>query len=378
MKIIWFSEIKWNYLKTRKQQILIQFPKSSSIYFIEPISRILPNHFTFRTFNNIKAITIPQTRTINGIFLNSILSISFVQKIINAIANLWFNVLFIRQTSSVDCIITSNVFWVKTISRLKNKRPNIPIIYDCNDNPLAFPGTPDYKKDYFIETLNIADRVIIPHAGYTEFIPENYRSKIAIISNGVDYQLFQKPTETPSSLENIKNPIIMYIGTISEWFNFRLIEEAAKLTQYNFVLVGPVNPIVDNQVKRLNTIDNILFMPAIPHEEIPNYIKKANACIIPFIKNRLTKSVLPNKMFEYAAAGKSCVLTEFNSNLFDFSNYVSIASDYDSFINEIVRLVKEPLDPTHMRIFSKEYDWKNIGYRYYEMLKEIVSSYSIR
>ena len=40
MIIYWFSEIKWDYLKTRKQQILSLFPKSDIIYFIEPISKL--------------------------------------------------------------------------------------------------------------------------------------------------------------------------------------------------------------------------------------------------------------------------------------------------------------------------------------------------
>ena len=39
MNIIWLSEIKWNYLKTRKQQIISRFPKESFVFFVEPISK---------------------------------------------------------------------------------------------------------------------------------------------------------------------------------------------------------------------------------------------------------------------------------------------------------------------------------------------------
>ena len=45
MNIIWLSEIKWNYLKTRKQQIISRFPDDSSILFIEPISKKLSNNY---------------------------------------------------------------------------------------------------------------------------------------------------------------------------------------------------------------------------------------------------------------------------------------------------------------------------------------------
>ena len=62
MKIIWFSEIKWSYLRTRKQHILAKFPSSDEILFIEPISFNLKNKFNIsKAFNrNIKHITIPQ------------------------------------------------------------------------------------------------------------------------------------------------------------------------------------------------------------------------------------------------------------------------------------------------------------------------------
>ena len=35
MKIIWFSEIKWSYLRTRKQHILANFDDSDEILFKE-------------------------------------------------------------------------------------------------------------------------------------------------------------------------------------------------------------------------------------------------------------------------------------------------------------------------------------------------------
>lgn len=368
MNIIWFSEIKWDYLKTRKQQILSRFPNSCSILFIEPISKNLPNHFTFRIFNHLKAITIPHIRTINGRVLNLLLSLSFTRKIVTTIAEFWFMIACYRYISTADCLITSNVFWSKSIKRLNGKNPSIPIIYDCNDNPLAFPNIPKYKKFYFIETLEIATKIIVPHSSYIDFIPEKYRLKIEIIANGVDYGLFQKQTLLPAILKNIPSPIIMYIGAISEWFDFRIVKNAAIETGYNFVLVGPVASPVKDKIDYLKSFDNISFIPSIPHHEIPNFLLKADLCIIPFIKNKLTESVLPNKMFEYAAAGKSCVITEFNPYLKEFSNYVSITSNSDAFIKEIVKLIQNPIDANFIKKLAINYDWKKISKDFYRII----------
>ena len=62
MIIFWFSEIKWNYLRTRKQQILSRFHKDNFILFIEPISRIINNKFTLQdnkpTFHQVKKVLV--------------------------------------------------------------------------------------------------------------------------------------------------------------------------------------------------------------------------------------------------------------------------------------------------------------------------------
>ena len=372
MNIIWFSEIKWDYLKTRKQQILSRFPQSSAIYFFEPISKALPNYYSVRNFDHIRAVTIPQIRSVNSTIVNVLLSFIFFRSIINALAGLWFKIFFFKNVGTVDCIITSNVFWAKTIEMIKNKYPELPIIYDCNDNPLAFPETPSYKKYYFLETLGLSTHVIIPHNSYRDFIPGKYQSKISIIANGVDFELFQRPVKYPEALKNIDKPIIMYIGAISEWFDFQIIRKSAENTGYNFVLIGPVSPTMETEIKLLTANERITYLGPIMHEEIPNYLSEADLCIIPFVRNKLTESVLPNKMFEYAAAGKSCVLTEFNPRLREFMEYVSIASDSDEFISEIKQRINTVTPSGHMKSLAKKYDWNMISKKYYEILEGII------
>ena len=70
MNIIWLSEIKWNYLKTRKQQIISRFPKESFVFFVEPISKKISNNYFPKKYSNIKAVTIPQLRSVNSKLLS--------------------------------------------------------------------------------------------------------------------------------------------------------------------------------------------------------------------------------------------------------------------------------------------------------------------
>ena len=371
MNIIWLSEIKWNYLKTRKQQIISRFPDDSSILFIEPISKKLSNNYYPIEYSHVKAVTIPQLRSVRNRLSNKILSYLFIRRIINALATIWFKFFFHKIINNANCIITSNVYWSPLIKTYKIKYPELPIIYDCNDNPLAFPGTPNYKKEYFIETLSLVNKIIIPHVSYRNFIPNKFHSKIEIITNGVDFELFQKINKPIEKVKNIKKPIIIYIGAISEWFDFDLTEHLLNNSSYNFILIGPVST---NAIKRLDELskhNRLHYFNAINHEEIPHYLFEANVCIIPFIKNELTESVLPNKLFEYSAAGKPSVMTNFNAYLSEFSDYVSITSEKDKFLNEIKKQIENPQSGEKLKEFAMSFDWGMISIEYYDYIKKI-------
>jgi len=369
MNIIWLSEIKWNYLKTRKQQIISRFPDDSSILFIEPISKKLSNNYYPIEYSHVKAVTIPQLRSVRNRLSNKILSYLFIRKIINALATLWFRFFFHKIINNANCIITSNVYWSPLIKTYKIKYPDLPIIYDCNDNPLAFPGTPNYKKEYFIETLSLVNKIIIPHVSYRNFIPNEFHSKIEIITNGVDFELFQKINKPIEKIKKIKKPIIIYIGAISEWFDFDLTEYLLNNSSYNFVLIGPVSKNAINRLDELSKHNRLHFFNAINHEEIPHYLFEANVCIIPFIKNELTESVLPNKLFEYSAAGKPSVMTNFNTYLSEFSDFVSIISDKNKFVKEINNQINNPRSSIVLKEFAKKFDWHIISSQFYDLIK---------
>ena len=372
MNIIWLSEIKWNYLKTRKQQIISRFPKTSSIFFIEPISKRLSNNYFPKKDGHVKTVTIPQLRSISNKLFNQILGYRFIRKVINAIANLWFRLFFHRIMSKTKCIITSNVYWSPLIKTCKIKYPELTIIYDCNDNPLAFPKTPKYKKDYFLETLLLVDKIIIPHLGYKYFIPNKFMKKIDIISNGVDFELFQGSKKNINKMKNIDQPIIIYIGAISEWFDFSLVDYLLTNTTYNYVLIGPSSENIDEKLNQLKKHDNMFYFNAINHQDIPSYLHHADVCIIPFIKNELTESVLPNKLFEYSAVGKPSVITNFNSTLHEFSEYVSVTSNKDEFIDAIKSQVVKPRKPTTLINFARSYDWGAISKQYYDYISNLL------
>ena len=373
MKIIWFSEIKWRYLKTRKQQILSSFTEQDSIYFIEPISKRIVNKFTLQDHKPVYSITIPQLRSVQSPLFNKILKISAVRKIISIIAEIYFRQFQLMHSLKPDIVITSNVYWADTLRSMKNKNPRLRIIYDCNDNPLAFPNTPDFKLDYFLKTVSIVDAIIVPHTSHKEVIPFDQQKKIKIIPNGVDFDIFQANNQVPQAIIEIEHPIIMYVGAISSWFDFGLIERIAQnLNDHQIVLIGPVSTDIYQKLDNLLRFDNVTHIPPIPHDEIVNYVNHADLCIIPFVINNLTATVLPNKLFEYTAAGKTCVMTNFNESLHEFDEFVHITESPEDFILKIEEAIKDPFDPKSLKQFASEYDWKNISRDFRKFLESFI------
>ena len=375
MKILWFSEIKWSFLKTRKQQILSCFAKSDSVYFIEPISKKIANKFTLQDHKPVYSITIPQLRSVRSPLLNRIFNISAVRKIISIISETHFRLFQMIHRIKPDIVITSNVYWADTLLSMKSKNSRLRIVYDCNDNPLAFPNTPDYKRIYFLKTVSIANAIIVPHSSHKDVIPLDQQNKIRIISNRVDYGMFQADNKIPEAINEVEHPIIMYVGAISEWFDFELVEQTAQtLNDHQIVLIGPVSADVRQSLEKLLGLDNIVHIPAIPHDEIVNYVNHADMCIIPFIRNKLTSTVLPNKVFEYTAAGKTCVMTNFNDSLHEFDEFVHISISPKDFILKIEEGIRNPFDPKSLKQFASEYDWVNISRKFRKFLESVILS----
>ena len=48
MDVVWLAEIKWDYLRTRKQQLIRRRPDDARILYLEPYVRGKPNRYDVR------------------------------------------------------------------------------------------------------------------------------------------------------------------------------------------------------------------------------------------------------------------------------------------------------------------------------------------
>jgi glycosyltransferase involved in cell wall biosynthesis len=335
MTIVFFSEIKWRYLRTRKQQLVRRFPADWKILFLEPYAAGRPNSFRLQSDKNVAFVTLPYFKNFPQKWIQRLVSFRIVRAGIIGLAALWTWVLMscsgFRQP---EVVMISNVYAAPLLRRFGKR---VPVIYDCNDNHLGFPLTPAWAEKYFKKTCARAERIVCASQSLAEIIPAPFQDKIVYIGNGVDSGLFLKNTAPAAALVKFRpRPILLYIGAISEWTDFTTLEKvAATHPDKMLVLIGPAVPAVRPQMDKLLAFANVQHLGVVKHDELPAYLAAADVCLIPLLKNELTRFLNPNKLYEYFAAGKPVVSMALSPDLIAMREHVFLAEDAASFAAQI-------------------------------------------
>lgn len=127
-----------------------------------------------------------------------------------------------------------------------------------------------------------------------------------VIPNAVNKHVIEttKRLRTPqvTAQRNSSNKV-GYVGHLTEsWFDWPLVVEAAKrLPDVIFEIVGHGMP------KNIKLPGNVEYLGPKSHDELRPLVQTWKVGLIPFADIPLTRSVDPNKIYEYFAWGLRCV-----------------------------------------------------------------------
>lgn len=210
-------------------------------------------------------------------------------------------------------------------------------VYDCPDD-FSF-----HWREREVEMTRICDILFTTSDPlFAKKLKERDGKNCYLIRNGVDPQYFvpDKRTDCPSDIAHLKKPIIMYVGALAYWLCYETIQYLSEsLPNYNFVFIGP--PFGIRQESIMRNENNKLFLGLKPMQDIPRYIKQADVCIIPFLKNEITRNANPIKLFEYLSMGKNVVSSSCMPEVGKYSNVVCIANDKEEFAELVKGCVNE-------------------------------------
>ncbi len=162
-----------------------------------------------------------------------------------------------------------------------------------------------------------------------------YNANTYLVPNAVDFEAYANcPHGRPDDMTHIAGPIIGYTGLISPRLDLSLLHAAAcARPAWNFVFVGAVNESqCGEEMQSLRALDNVHFLGQKSVDETPRYVNQFDVCMIPYALDLRAEHASPLKLYEYAAASKPVVATNFAAAR-DFEGHINIFADVGSFVS---------------------------------------------
>jgi glycosyltransferase involved in cell wall biosynthesis len=140
-------------------------------------------------------------------------------------------------------------------------------------------------------------------------------SNVIDAPNVADTELFSKalkPGPLDPGMAALPAPRIVFTGAIVAMkLDLPMLAELAKLRRgWAFALVGPIGPGEPHaDISTITAEPNIHLLGPRTYDELPDVLRVADAGLIPYVRNVLTESIFPMKVYEYLAAGLPVVAT---------------------------------------------------------------------
>jgi hypothetical protein len=195
------------------------------------------------------------------------------------------------------------------------------------------------------------------------------KNTVFLVGNGVDYDHFAANRhdidvdndDVLAEIRKLNLPIIGYVGSVGEWFDFELIEKIAVRFPSIFILI--IGFIFPKLLKRVQSImgqyPNVRFLGRKDYSKLAVYLNAFTASIIPFKIYNLTESVNPTKFYEYCVTGKPIITTAL-PELEKYQDVISYAHNHEEFLaslESIIVLKTIRQDQDQLRSIAKENLW---------------------
>ena len=135
-----------------------------------------------------------------------------------------------------------------------------------------------------------------------KFHRRGYDERLMTVFNAFDNQHFGPPQR-----ERPQPPVLGYVGTISDWFDWDMLRRLALARpDCRLRLVGPVFTVVPADLP-----DNVELLPPCAQHQVESHLEGFSVGLIPFRSNPLTRGVDPLKYYEYRAKGLAVLSSRF-------------------------------------------------------------------
>lgn len=333
--IIVFSHLRWGFVWQRPQQFLSRFARTNPILFIEEpwidvppggesrleIHRVLPNVTVACPHCPPEMLSAPNLAEQLRAWVNEA-----IEKV-NGRGE--FDAPLLWYYSPMDSA------W--SLGHFKNRG----VVYDCMDELSQFTGAPKELVDN--------ERRLMDHSDVVFTGGKELRNKKAAVHPNVHFygcgvevdhfgKAMEEATTIPPDIDFLPRPIIGWFGVVDERVDYQLLAEVArKRPDWTLVVIGPVVKVDPNLLPHAN---NLHWLGGRDYQQLPNYCRAFDVCMMCFAINKATEFINPTKALEYMATGRPVISTPVKDVLAQYTDIVGIAKDADEFIQQVDEMLR--------------------------------------
>lgn len=210
-----------------------------------------------------------------------------------------------------------------------------------------------------IQYNNLADKadLIITSSLVNFNIFSKKNINCCFIENGVGHEFLSTPSDFPYK-SNKSKPRLGYVGWISQRTDIELMRHIA-LTRPNYILIV-AGPDENGLLESSGIVDlpNVEYIGSIPQNQVPDFLRYLDVCLIPHKDNAYSRSMSPLKLFQYLASGRPVVSTRV-AGTEKWESFILLADSYDAFVENIDKtLLSDNQDKSLSRITAvKKENW---------------------
>lgn len=161
-----------------------------------------------------------------------------------------------------------------------------------------------------------ADVVVVNSPGFIDYVRERGARKVVLVPNGSDTRMFDPQADGADfrQAHNLEDKYVaLYAGAHGMSNDLEVLLEAARLLQRReeilILLVGDgkEKPALVGKAQAMG-LTNVRFLPPVAKVDMGAALAAADACIAILKPVAMYKTVYPNKVFDYMAAGRPVIL----------------------------------------------------------------------
>jgi len=247
-----------------------------------------------------------------------------------------FRIYSVAKQSAADVIIVRDLPMAPA-ALFVGKLRSIPVILDMAEcYPELIRLIWRYEPHKLVNALirnpmfaDFVERIVITNVDHIWVMIEESRdrfldkgisnNKISIVSNTPVHERFSgKSSAVPEIIkEHQGSLILLYVGFINYSRGLDVVVESLShvirqgLEVFCVIIgTGTAEKSLATRVGQLDLQDNVAFEGWVDNKQVPGYIAGADICLVPHHKCSHWDNTIPNKLFDYMAAGKSVLVSD--------------------------------------------------------------------